>query len=238
MHGLAAAAETVACSFVIRRLGKQPHRLFHVAKPPVGTPPLFAGQAARVEYVPVPDIVGGQREARPFLYGYIRIKAVDQLRQVLYPGVDILFGVVQFGKSQLVPGNRHDLHQPASADPASGLGIEFGLLVHLRGNQAPILTVLAGVFFHQLIIGRQAAAQIDPQRILRLGDGALVFEVPLLHHVKKQAAFFFFYILVERCQQGRIVLAHRPSQGRRLDAKSRLELPPVGEFHVEQIGVA
>ena len=72
MHGLAAATEAIARPFVIRRIGKQPHSLFHVAKPPVGIPPIFAGQATRVEDMSVPDIVGGQRKTRPFLYGYVR----------------------------------------------------------------------------------------------------------------------------------------------------------------------
>ena len=70
--------------------------------------------------------------------------------------------ILEIDKSQLPPRPRHHLHQALRADPTDGFGIEFGFLVHLRGDQPPVLPVLIGVFFDEVIIRRQLPAQIDP----------------------------------------------------------------------------
>ena len=237
VNGLASPAEPVAGAFVVSGSGKEQHGFLDVPEPPVGVLAQFAGQAAGVEDVAVSRVVGSEGELHPHLHRQLGIEPAEEVIHVLHAGVYTLFRVMQFGETHLPARGRHHLHEPLGADPAHGIGIEPGLLVHLGRDQAPVLSVVSGVLLDVIVERRKLTAQVDPQRIPGPGYGTQVLEVLFAHQVEEQPPFLLLDVPVERGAKGGIVPAHGPSQRSRLDAERGLQVAAIGLFHFQQVGI-
>jgi hypothetical protein len=85
-----------------------------------------------------PGVIGGQREFK------ISLVTVQKEPEVADPTVDVLHRVVNVPHPMKPRGVRHELHEPLSAFPGTGIGLEIRLYLDDRAHQMGVHLILLG----------------------------------------------------------------------------------------------